>query len=104
VVENVIDNAIKYSGDRRELRITGAANGKHVRITFKDRGIGIPREDIDHVLDRFFRARNASGAGSGLGLALADRIVRRHGGRIQVGSTVDIGTEIQLELPIGYTT
>jgi signal transduction histidine kinase len=102
VVENVIDNAIKYSAAHRVLRITGSANGRFVHLKFADQGIGIPREDLERVLDRFFRARNASGSGSGLGLAIADRIVRRHGGRIQVGSTVDIGTEIQLELPIGY--
>jgi signal transduction histidine kinase len=100
VVENIIDNAIKYSGNGRSLTITGSANGKHVMMSFADRGIGIPEGDIARVLNRFFRARNASGSGSGLGLAIAQRIVSRHGGKIQIQSAVDIGTQVTLVLPI----
>jgi signal transduction histidine kinase len=101
VVENVIDNSIKYVSSNTTLRITGRANGKFVRIVFADHGIGIPKEDLNHVFDRFYRASNAKASGSGLGLAIAKRIVDVHGGRIRVQSTLNVGTEVELLLPIG---
>jgi signal transduction histidine kinase len=101
VIENLIDNSIKYVGPMASLRITARANGKYVKVIFADHGIGIPRDDVDHVLDQFYRGRNASAKGSGLGLAIAKRVVESHGGRIHVRSTVDVGTEVELQLPIG---
>jgi two-component system phosphate regulon sensor histidine kinase PhoR len=97
-MENVIDNAIKYSGEHRVLKIVASAHREHVQVTFADRGIGIPREDVRHVFERFYRGSNAKESGSGLGLAIARRIVRFHGGDIGVRSTVDVGTEVDLQL------
>jgi signal transduction histidine kinase len=98
VVEIVIDNAIKYSDTTRVLAIVGRAEGKHVRITIADRGVGIHKGDLEHVFDRFFRGRNAGDAGSGLGLAIARRILRHYGGDIAVRSSAGVGTEIALTL------
>jgi signal transduction histidine kinase len=99
-IENLIDNAIKYSDATRSLVITGTVNGQRVTLSFADRGIGIPQEDISRVLERFFRARNASGSGSGLGLAIARRIVSCHGGKIQIHSQLNVGTTVELTLPV----
>jgi signal transduction histidine kinase len=100
VIENVIDNAIKYSDSRRALRIAAHANGKHVRVTISDRGIGIPADDLGRVFERFYRGRNAKASGSGLGLAIARRIVQFHGGNITIDSAVDVGTHVCLSLAI----
>jgi signal transduction histidine kinase len=98
-IEIVIDNAIKYSTQVFELRITGRALRDHVSLVVADRGIGIHKDELDHVFGRFFRGRNSNVAGSGLGLAIARRIVLAHHGTIQVRSVVDAGTEVEILLP-----
>jgi two-component system phosphate regulon sensor histidine kinase PhoR len=98
VFECIIDNAIKYSSDERRLDIVGRADSGLVRITFADRGIGIPAEDIPRVFDRFHRGQNAGSAGSGLGLTIARRIIGAHKGAIAIRSTVNVGTEVELSL------
>jgi signal transduction histidine kinase len=101
VVENLIDNAVKYGTGSPFLRISACPDGKFVKIVFLDRGIGIPEDELRHVFDRFYRARNATASGTGLGLTIAKRIVQWHGGRINVKSTVGVGTQVELMLPIG---
>lgn len=98
-LEIVIDNAIKYSAQVCELRITGRALREHVSLVIADRGIGIHKDDLDHVFGRFFRGRNSNVGGSGLGLAIARRIVLAHHGTILVRSVVDAGTEVEILLP-----
>jgi len=98
VVENVIDNAMKYSGDSRNLSIVGRMDAGRVNVSFTDKGIGIPPEDIPRVFDRFYRGRNVSRAGSGLGLTIARRILQAQGGTIGIRSTVNVGTEVQVSL------
>jgi signal transduction histidine kinase len=98
VFEAVIDNAIKYSGELARLHITGRRESRHVVVTFADRGIGIPEDDIKHVFNRFYRAGNAASVGSGLGLTIARSIVRRHGGTMTLHSTVDVGTNVEIRL------
>jgi signal transduction histidine kinase len=99
VVQGIIDNAIKYSHDCRELRITGGGTRAMATVTFSDRGAGIPPEDLEHVCERFYRGRNVTDAGSGLGLAIASRIVDYHRGRIDIRSTVGAGTDVELSFP-----
>jgi signal transduction histidine kinase len=72
-------------------------------VTFADRGVGIERNDLDRVFERFYRGRNATEGGSGLGLAIARHIVRSHGGKIAIRSTVNVGTEVDLLLLISKT-
>ena len=98
-LENIIDNAIKYSGGTRRLAVSGRAAGKRLTLTIKDAGSGICREDRTRIFERFYRGRNVLTSGSGLGLPIAMRIVESHGGRIEVRSEVGIGTEVDVTLP-----
>ena len=99
-LDNLIDNAIKYSTANRYLAITASATPKMVTLTVRDRGFGIARDDLSRVFERFYRGRNVSVSGSGLGLSIAQRIVESHGGRIAVRSTVGVGTEVDVTLPV----
>ncbi|MFN2144318.1 MAG: sensor histidine kinase [Anaerolineales bacterium] len=104
-IHNVIDNAIKYTqpGDTIELR--AREEGSHVRIEIADTGPGIPQNEIDKVWGELFRGAGARGVpGSGLGLALVQAIIRRHGGTTSIQSQVDKGTSVILSLPIQAVT
>jgi two-component system, OmpR family, phosphate regulon sensor histidine kinase PhoR len=98
-LENIVDNAIKYSGSTRRLAVSARAAGRNLTLTIKDSGSGICREDQARIFERFYRGRNVSTSGSGLGLPIAKRIVESHGGRIDVRSEVGVGTEVDLILP-----
>ncbi|MET1088416.1 MAG: ATP-binding protein [Arthrobacter sp.] len=108
VFTNLVSNAIKFtpSGGRIEVgsESHAAADGtRWATISVADNGIGISSEEIDHVFTRFYRASNAmSGAipGTGLGLAITRDIVVRHGGRIDVASTLGAGTTVTVSLPL----
>jgi len=97
--DNLVDNAIRYSGDARWLGIAGAVRGESIALTISDRGIGIPADEIDKVTRKFFRGRRAGSGGSGLGLAIARRIVRDHGGTLDIHSTPPSGTSVTVTLP-----
>ena len=99
-LDNIVDNAIKYSPTEKHLAVTGRANGKSVTLTVRDRGHGIARKDLSRVFERFYRGGNVTVSGSGLGLPIAKRIIESHGGRIEVRSTVGSGTEVDVTLPI----
>jgi len=99
VFENLIENAIKYSDDARQIQISISAVSGRVIATVKDRGIGILPEDMPHIFERFFRGRNAGLGGSGLGLAIARDIVDAHRGRISVESMPGEGTSVTVTLP-----
>jgi len=100
-LDNIVDNAIKYSTTEKRLAVTGTATGKSVTLTVRDRGPGIDRKDLSRVFERFYRGGNVTVSGSGLGLPIAKRIVESHGGRIEVRSTAGSGTEVDVTLPIG---
>jgi signal transduction histidine kinase len=103
VMENVIDNAIQYSTTVRALSIRAVVDGRYVRVTFADSGVGIAEDDLERVCERFYRGRNAREGGSGLGLAIARQALYSQGGKISISSTVSVGTEVSLSLPIGET-
>jgi two-component system phosphate regulon sensor histidine kinase PhoR len=98
-LENIVDNAIKYSGVTRRLSVSARATGRNVTLTIKDSGSGICRQDLARIFERFYRGRNVSTSGSGLGLPIAKRIVESHGGQIDVRSEVGVGTEVDVTLP-----
>jgi signal transduction histidine kinase len=100
-LDNLVDNAIRYSKENRSLSIRAAREDDHVRIQVIDRGIGIPRSEIRHVTRRFFRGRAAGSGGSGLGLAIVERIVKDHGGSMSIESAVGVGSTVSITLPIG---
>jgi two-component system phosphate regulon sensor histidine kinase PhoR len=100
-LENIVDNAIKYSGTSRTLALRAADVGGRVVFSCRDTGCGIEPDDLGRVFERFYRGRNATTSGSGLGLALTQRIVERHGGRVSVCSAIGEGTQVTIELPAG---
>ena len=100
-LDNIVDNAIKYSTIEKHLAVSARANGKSVTLTVRDRGTGIARKDLSRVFERFYRGGNVTVSGSGLGLPIAKRIVESHGGRIEVRSAIGSGTEVDVTLPIG---
>ncbi|MGM0920199.1 MAG: ATP-binding protein [Bacillota bacterium] len=95
----LFDNAMKYSS--KSIICTAKKENEKVHLSIKDRGIGIPKEDLEHVFDRFFRvdkARNRETGGTGLGLSIAKKIVLAHGGEISIESTEGEGTIVHLFL------
>jgi signal transduction histidine kinase len=100
---NVVDNAIKYSGRDGRVRIEAAQMGSRLQIVISDNGVGISPEDLPKVKTRFFRADHAR-PGSGIGLAVADEIMRRHGGSLDIDSEVGKGTTVTLTLPLRFVS
>ncbi|HZT11326.1 MAG TPA: hybrid sensor histidine kinase/response regulator [Candidatus Baltobacteraceae bacterium] len=102
VFENVIGNAIKYSKEETPIEVRVTETESTVRIAVTDRGIGIPADEMKFLFERFTRASNAKRSsikGTGLGLYLAKTLVERHGGNIQVQSTLGEGSTFTIVLP-----
>ena len=95
-INNIITNGVKYS-DNNEVFVTLSANQENIKIAINDIGIGIPPEDIPHLYEPFFRGKIATKyIGYGLGLPLASKIIRMHGGEIQVQSEQNKGTIVTI--------
>lgn len=99
LLNNLIDNAIRYSTDVRELTVSARASDGAVTIEVRDRGIGIPPDELDNVTRKFFRGRGAVSGGSGLGLAIVDRIVSDHDGTLAIRSQPGQGTTVSVTMP-----
>jgi signal transduction histidine kinase len=96
----LLSNAAKYSPVDSPIEITGRVSADRVTISVRDNGIGIPKGDLPRIFQPFFRSRNAVCLdGTGLGLNLADRIVRLHGGSIQVQSQEGRSSTFTVLLP-----
>ncbi|MDR1524341.1 MAG: HAMP domain-containing histidine kinase [Tannerella sp.] len=104
VIENLVENAIKYNGDHPVVDITVDYQDEYLCISVKDNGIGISASDIKHVFDRFFRAGRREvrrNAGFGLGLTYVKSIVGAHGGRVEANSGgVGLGSEFVVFMPV----
>ena len=99
---NLIDNAIRYSGEQKWLRIAASRQGGDISIVIADHGDGIPADELRHVQRKFYRGRRARSDGSGLGLALAERVIRDHGGSLTLQSSVGQGTSVMILLPAAF--
>ena len=100
VLGNLCGNALKFTPSGGVVTLSARQEGEEVTFSVRDSGVGIPSGDLPHVFDRFWHAdRNAKKRGTGLGLAIAHGIVRAHGGRIWVESTVGQGSEFLFTLP-----
>ena len=103
VLINMVSNAIKYTHDGGRIRMTAGQKGDEVWCTVRDNGIGVPKEDLEHIFERFYRvdkARSRESGGTGLGLSIAYEIVERHNGRFETHSQKGRGTTITLILPV----
>ena len=101
--ENLLTNAIRYGREHGWAEVTMTVDGEYANISVKDNGIGISKEQLPHIWERFYQAdpsRSDSRQGAGLGLPLVRWIVRAHHGDIQVQSLEGIGTEFTLRLPL----
>ncbi|MQS52847.1 cell wall metabolism sensor histidine kinase WalK [Companilactobacillus mishanensis] len=102
VVDNIMNNAIKYSPDGGVITCRLLETNKHIIISVSDEGLGIPRKDIKKVFDRFYRvdkARSRKQGGTGLGLSISKEIVEQHKGRIWVNSAEGRGSTFYISLP-----
>ena len=96
---NIIDNAVKYTENGGQVLVDQTAEEGCVRITVKDTGVGIPTQDIDRVKEKFYKA-NKTVRGSGIGLAVADEIIKQHKGLLFIESTEGAGTTVTIVLPL----
>ncbi|UII77845.1 HAMP domain-containing histidine kinase [Flagellimonas sp. HMM57] len=96
---NILDNALKYSTNGTvDLSLQVEDNG--ILFSIKDKGIGIPKEDLKNVFEPFYRGSNARGyKGFGFGLALSQKIIRLHGGELKIYSEIEKGTHVLVQLP-----
>ncbi|MCO0832636.1 HAMP domain-containing histidine kinase [Fructobacillus sp. W13] len=99
----LLDNAVKYSKDRKEVHLALARAGSWLEIGVQDFGQGIGPEDIDRVFDRFYRvdkAREHQVGGNGLGLSIVKKMVSAYGGRVEVESALGSGSSFRLSFPM----
>ena len=96
---NIIDNALKYTPSEGVVGVQVIHENDTVKILVTDTGCGIAPDDLPRVKDKFFKA-NQSVRGSGIGLAIADEIVTKHGGTLDIESGIGVGTTVTITLPI----
>ncbi|RUL49440.1 MULTISPECIES: cell wall metabolism sensor histidine kinase WalK [Lysinibacillus] len=102
VIDNIISNALKYSPDGGNIRFGFTVQDQMLKVMVSDDGMGIPKENVNRIFDRFYRvdrARSRAMGGTGLGLAIAKEMIEAHGGRIWAESEEGIGTTIFFTLP-----
>ena len=102
VIDNIMNNAIKYSPDGGVITCRLLETHNNVILSISDQGLGIPKKDLDHVFDRFFRvdkARSRAQGGTGLGLAISKEVIELHHGRIWVDSVEGKGSTFYISLP-----
>ena len=102
VIDNIMTNAVKYSPDGGTITCRLQQEGNNVVLSVADQGLGIPKKDIDHIFDRFFRvdkARSRAQGGTGLGLAISKEVIELLHGKIWVTSTEGKGSTFFISLP-----
>ena len=101
VIANLLENAIRYSGEGSEVRVSTLEQGDEAVLTVADTGRGIPASAVPHIFDRFYRAEDsrAKESGSGLGLAITKEIVETHGGTVVLETEPGVGTRFTVHLP-----
>src|SRR6266571_2233373 len=101
---NLLDNAVKYSREHGEIRLMARRRDDQIVLSVSDNGIGISKEDLPRIFERFYRADKARSTenirGTGLGLAIVKHVAQLHGGRVEAESELGNGTTIRVVLPI----
>ncbi|MDD3361652.1 MAG: ATP-binding protein [Hespellia sp.] len=104
-ISNLVENAIKYNHPQGWVRVTLNADHKFFHVEVKDSGIGMPKADLDHVFERFYRVDKSHSreiGGTGLGLAIARSAIIVHRGSIKVESKENVGTTFSVRIPLNY--
>ena len=100
---NLLDNAVKYSRENGEIRLSARSRDGEIELAVSDDGIGIAKEDLPRIFERFYRADKARSPdkirGTGLGLAIVKHVAQLHGGRVEAESELEKGTTIRVVLP-----
>lgn len=99
VFVNIIDNALKYTSEGGTIQVTVSEQDGFIRVVISDNGCGIPAEHLPNVKKKFYKA-NQTVRGSGIGLALADEIMKLHGGQLDIESHENIGTAVTITIPV----
>lgn len=102
VLYNLIDNAIKFSDNEKTIKIETTEKNDTAFVSVKDEGIGIPKDSLKHIFDRFYKtdlSRGKDKKGTGLGLSITKEIIKAHHENINVISTEGVGTEFIFTLP-----
>jgi two-component system sensor histidine kinase CpxA len=105
-IENVVRNAIRYTGEGTAIEVSLTCKLDTALVTVRDYGPGVPEADLGHIFEPFYRvseARERSSGGVGLGLSIAERTVKLHGGSIRAANAHDGGLLITIELPLSST-
>src|SRR5437899_2947725 len=101
---NLLDNAVKYSGAHGEIRLIAQERDEQIVLSVSDHGIGISKEDLPRIFERFYRVDNARSTesirGTGRGLAIVKHVAQLHGGHVEAESEIEKGTTIRVVLPI----
>jgi two-component system phosphate regulon sensor histidine kinase PhoR len=103
ILYNLLDNAVKYSREGGEINLQARQRGDDVVLSVSDTGIGIGKDDLPRIFERFYRvdkARSRELGGTGLGLAIVKHIVQLHGGRVEAVSELGRGTTVRVALPL----
>lgn len=101
-LENLLMNAIKFSPEHSTISVNGKLSGEQIVITVSDQGPGIPEQELSNIMDAFYRAdksRHNSTGGFGLGLAIADKIIKQHGGTLLLENKTSCGLNATITLP-----
>src|SRR6185295_3966748 len=102
VLYNLLDNAVKYSRPDAEIRLHAQRRDGQVALSVSDTGIGIGKQDLPRIFERFYRvdkARSSELGGTGLGLSIVKHIAQLHGGRVEAESELGSGTTIRVLFP-----
>lgn len=101
VLINIIDNALKYTDENAVIKIRLERNQKYVTIYLDDTGKGIAPKDLPYIKDKFYKA-DSTVRGTGIGLAVADEIIKKHSGKLNIKSEIGKGTCVEIILPIYF--
>jgi len=101
---NLLDNAVKYSREHGEIRLMARQRDEEIVLSVSDNGIGISKEDLPRIFERFYRVDKARSTesirGTGLGLAIVKHVAQLHGGHVEAESEIEKGTTIRVVLPV----
>lgn len=98
VMINILDNAFKFTQEEGSITVKFSEDENNLIVSVKDDGCGIPKDEIERVLEKFFKGSNAN-SNTGIGLSISDEIVRLHGGVLKIFSELYKGTEIVISIP-----